>query len=102
MAYKQSIPKVKEYYTSTSLYSKYQIWRNDHVNFMTPNEISSKQINNNTFVELSEGTGFENDRIFGVTIIKKKGNSFTTQHDDNRSEMFKSKEDAIKHYNSIK
>lgn len=102
MAYKQKIPYRKKYYTSTFDYSKYQIWRNEHPNFMTPYEISSKQINNDTFVELSEGTGFEHDKIFGVSIIKKEGNSFTTLHKDNRSKMFYSKKEAIKYYNSIK
>lgn len=58
-------------------------------NFMTPNVIEYFDLTNGLFIEVSEGTGFNNDPIFGITVINADG---TQNHD--KSTMFQSKDDA--------
>jgi hypothetical protein len=49
-------------------------------NFMTPDVVSIRRLNNGIWFELSYGTGFSNDYIFGVTLMDNKGTDF---HDIN-------------------
>lgn len=45
-------------------------------NFMTPDVVSIRKLDNGIWFELSYGTGFSNDYILGVTLMDNEGNSF--------------------------
>ena len=61
-------------------------------NFMTPSIIRYQDLDNGMLVELSKGRGFDNDPIFGVTVIDATGHQ-----DHEASDMFHSQEEADKH-----
>jgi hypothetical protein len=50
-------------------------------NFMTPTVIRYYDLPDGTMVELSSGTGFDNDPIYGVTVLNPDG---TQNHDQSR------------------
>ena len=66
-------------------------------NFMTPDVIKYGHIDNNRVYELSTGTGFNNNEIYGVTI--------RTKHDaencDDLSQMCVSLEDAERYIKDL-
>jgi len=64
-----------------------------HPNFMTPRIRSVLQVGDDRFIEVSEGTGFHDEPIFGVTIAKKAKSGFSTG--DPRSRMFFNKAEAL-------
>lgn len=45
-------------------------------NFMTSNVVTIRKLSNGVWFELSYGTGFSNDYIFGVTFMDNKGTDF--------------------------
>lgn len=59
-------------------------------NVMTPDVIRYGQTGKHVF-ELSEGTGFDGQPIYGVTVVNIEGEP---KHDTNKSEMFYSREFA--------
>ena len=54
---------------------RYKRWQKDHPNFITPDLIKAKEIGGN-IVELSEGTDFDYNPMFGVSVIEPTDNSF--------------------------
>ena len=65
-----------------------QYWQGQGKNFMTPDVI--EYITTPRFlVELSEGTGFDHEPIYGVTVATLDG-----EPDHDRSQMFHSLDDA--------
>ncbi len=66
-------------------------------NFMTPDIIEYGHTKNGLKYELSEGRGFNNDKIFGVTV----GNKLSTEVDHDKSDMFYSLQDARDYINTI-
>ena len=52
-----------------NLIRKFKKWNKEHKNFMTPDVISIKQKGNRIY-ELSEGTGFENEPIYGASELE--------------------------------
>lgn len=60
--------KLKTVETHKNLKSAYKSWQKDHPNFMTPHILGLTQ-KGNTIVELSEGRGFEEERIYGVSAF---------------------------------
>jgi len=77
---------------------KFRKWNKEHKNFMTPNILKVKQ-KENYFLELSEGTGFNNNKIFGVSLIYWNGKQFKIG--DEKSKMFYSKNGAIKYFDDL-
>ena len=45
-------------------------WQKDHPNFITPNLVEIKEIRGR-IVELSKGTGFNGETVYGVSVIKE-------------------------------
>lgn len=68
-------------------------------NFMTPEILKVGKINHNLAFELSQGTGFENEEIYGVTLVEIQGDKTTRRSD--LSKMFFKKEEAIEYIDSI-
>lgn len=64
-------------------------------NFMTPNKISYHKIKNGA-VELSSGTGFSGNTMYGVTVVQNG------KHDANLSKCFYSKVKAMEYIESLK
>lgn len=64
-------------------FSEYRKWAKDHPNFMTPHivKLTSK---NNTIVEISSGTDFNNRPVYGVTKVKHDNGKYTIQSHVNR------------------
>jgi hypothetical protein len=63
------------------LIKSFKLWIKEHKNFVTPQILKIKNIGN-YFMEFSYGEGFLSDnKIYGITIIQFKNNTFTTQHD---------------------
>jgi len=52
-------------------------WQKEHPNFVTPNLLEYDKIGKYV-VELSEGTGIKNEPIFGVTLLEKEDDHFTS------------------------
>lgn len=50
--------------------ASFKRWQRLHPNFMTPNLVRFEKIGE-WIVELSRGTGFEDEPLFGVTVLKK-------------------------------
>ena len=81
-----------------NLIPKFKKWNKNHKNFMTPDIISIKQKGNRIY-ELSEGTGFENEPIYGASELESKpdGNFQSTA----RGQMFHSEEKAKEHLKNL-
>lgn len=58
--------------------SDFRRWARDHPNFMTPDIISVKK-RGNRFIELSEGTDFDHNPMYGVTTIVWTGKEFESR-----------------------
>jgi len=56
-------------------FSEYRKWQRKHPNFMTPHIIGLYKYGE-LIIELSEGTGFSSDTIYGVTEVSAKGGKF--------------------------
>ncbi len=65
-------------------------------NMMTPN-VLAYYYENDYAVELSEGTDFDHNRIYGVTVV----NTETNQAANELSQMFHSKSDALHYISSL-
>lgn len=80
--------------------SKFRSWQKQHPNFMTPYviEIIKKD---DSIIEISEGTGFNNDKIYGVSIINYKDGKFETDKSE-KNKMFYSKEEAKEYVKNLK
>lgn len=61
-------------------------------NLMTPNAMRFYDLPDGTMVELSQGTGFENEPIYGVSVISPDGSP-----NHNRSRLFHDLEKATKY-----
>jgi len=59
-------------------------WQKDHPNFVTPTVKRVENVNS-TFIELSEGKGFSNQTVYGVSAIKFKDGKFSTIQDEGKS-----------------
>ncbi len=66
------------------------------MNFMTPNVIEFLDLKNGLMIEVSEGTGFDNKPIWGVTVINADG---CQNFDD--SGMFHTKPKAYAHVKKL-
>ena len=69
-------------------------------NFMTPNILKVGKINHNLAFELSRGTGFKNEEIFGVTIVEIQDEK--TKRRSDLSKMFFKKGEAAEYINNLK
>jgi hypothetical protein len=65
-------------------------------NFMTPDVIRYQDLDNGLMVELSEGTGFDGQPIFGVTVLNADK---TPNHE--ACEMFQSLKEAEQHIDGL-
>lgn len=72
-------------------------WRGRGRNFMTPEPIEYIETDNGFLVELSEGTGFNHEPIFGVSVADASGERL---HDP-ESQMFYSRSDAMAHIRNL-
>jgi len=57
------------------LESEFRTWHKEHPNFMTPHIRQLKAVDN-FILELSEGTDFDHNPMFGVSAIKKTEKGF--------------------------
>lgn len=73
-------------------------WAKEHPKFMTPNILKLRK-SGFTFVELSSGTDFNHNSIYGVSIIEFKNNEFKTGSD--KSKMFYSREEAEIYFKKV-
>lgn len=55
----------------------FRTWHKDHPNFMTP-EIIEIFEKGDKVVEISRGTGFEDEPIFGVTKLRKTSTGYNS------------------------
>ena len=82
----------------------YRKWAKIHPNFMTPHIISLKDRDVH-IIELSEGTDFNHKPIYGVTLLRMCGSTFTTSSEvfngEKIDQMFYSKESAKHHIKTI-
>lgn len=65
-------------------------------NLMTP-DVLGYYISGNYIVELSQGTGFSGEQIYGVTVI----NGETMQREFDLDKCFDNKTNAIKHIEGL-
>ena len=65
------------------------------INIMTPDVLGYYKLRSG-YVELSEGTGFQNGPIFGVTVGEED-----EKGPDERSELFFSKQEALSYIESL-
>jgi len=74
-------------------------WAKEHPNFITPNRIKLRK-DGNYFIELSEGRGFNDNAIYGVSLIHWDGEKFTTQGHkySDRSKSFSDRKEAEDYY----
>jgi hypothetical protein len=65
----------------------YKKWQQSHPNIMTPEIKAYEILPNGYIVELSEGTGFEHEGYYGVTLLAYEGDTIATcvGEDRNRS-----------------
>lgn len=78
----------------------FRIAYNNEKNFMTPNILRTIS-KGNLHIELSYGSGFENDTIYGVTVLRElPDGSLKKEHDLSKS--FSSKQDAEKYIRFLK
>ena len=63
---------------------RFKMWQKQHPNFMTP-DVEELQTKGDKFFELSSGSKMfsnnYNDRMYGVSVLKKKGLKFETVPD---------------------
>lgn len=78
---------------------EFRSWQKKHPNFVTPEVIKAKK-KGNKFIELSQGWGFNNDRIYGVSVINYKNGKFEAGT-SNKSKSFFSKAKALSYYNKL-
>lgn len=71
-------------------------WKSQGKNMMTPDIIDYVDAPNGLLVELSQGTGFNHEPIFGVSVADADGNRLFDE-----SQMFHSLEDARQHIASL-
>ena len=71
-------------------------------NFMTPNVEKFGKVNCNVAYELSSGRGFENDTIYGVTLVSHNPKKGTTRSLHDVSQSFHSKNEAQSFINKLK
>ena len=73
-----------------SIMAKYMKWRREHMNIITPYFLKEKQIGN-FIIELSEGSGFSNTKLWGVTIIEYSDGKFNCGNELSESFVDKTK-----------
>lgn len=78
----------------------FRAWQKRHPNFMTPEVIKVKKSNNYRFVELSEGMGFEQNTIYGVTVINYNPQieTFESDHESKLNRCFSNLKEAQDHF----
>jgi len=63
----------------SKIIDEFERWQRDHYNFITPDLVRCRGIGEKYIVELSSGSGITTDeRIYGVTLIKKEDDGFST------------------------
>ena len=88
--------------SSEGQYSTFRQWQKDHPNIMTPHIISITRKGSNKFIELSEGTGFSGENIYGVSVIDKTPEGYHTRSDVKLNRMFYSMHEAKEHVVMLK
>jgi len=78
----------------------YRKWAKENPNFMTPHIISVER-HKGKIIEVSSGSGFNNNTIYGVSIMKKTEKGFSGGNDLSKG-GFTSKSEAIAYKNKIK
>lgn len=97
---------VKTTFTSNTIENIFNQAYNGSKNFMTPEVIKytsfKRYFNRNMLCEISEGTGFNHEKIFGLTIVEvDDAGDFVKKHDD-ISRCFKSIEDCENRIQELK
>ena len=70
------------------------------VNIMTPHVMRYQHVGNKIVVELSEGTGLSDDKLYGVTVVRKVDNIWKQDHDT--SKCFYDYDEANNYINNLK
>jgi hypothetical protein len=84
---------------------KFKGWQKQHPNFMTPN-LEKVKLHKNTIIEVSSGRGFPSrtgkaPNMYGVSVIRRSGNTFKNTMSPRWNKMFYSKSKAISHANRL-
>ena len=69
-------------------------------NIMTPYVMRYQHVGHKIVVELSEGTGLSDDKLYGVTVVRKVDNIWKQDHDT--SKCFHDYDEAINYINNLK
>lgn len=70
-------------------------------NFMTPNILKMGKLNQNVAYELSQGRGFDNDNIYGVSLASYNQRKGKTRRLGNISQMFHTKIEAHSYIDNL-
>lgn len=79
-------------------------WQKQHPNFMTPHIIHLAEIAGVFIVELSEGTDFNHNPIYGVTVFKMCGNTYNNHIPElpkDINKMVRGRQQAERYFNSV-
>ena len=84
----------------------FKLWQKKYYNFMTPDLISLDIFDNNYLIELSRGTGINQNIIFGVTVInwfydkEKKQYMFSVNHKEELNRCITTTDNTEMHANN--
>lgn len=81
-----------------ALKESFRKWQVDHPNFMTPHVVSLQE-KGNLIIEISSGTGFDRENIYGVSLFQWNGATFNNMH--GWGQMFHSLKQARAYANSL-
>ena len=79
----------------------YRAWQKTHANLITPHIIKFSILKNGYIVELSEGTGLENEPYFGVTLLCYKGDKIASCYGEDRNRSGRNKHALENYYHEL-
>ena len=80
---------------------QYLAWQKQHPNFITPEVLEYEILPNGYIVELSEGTGFDHEPYYGVTLLIHKDEKIAVAHGEQRNRSGKSRLAMENYYNEL-
>ena len=80
----------------------YHQWAQQHPNAMTPRILKIEQVGD-YFIEFSEGSDFDHNPLYGVSVLYWNGQRFTGLHKfDSFNKSFNNRGEAIQHFAKVK
>jgi hypothetical protein len=85
-----------------SVKRKFRSWQKEHPNFITPYVLAVHQ-KGDYIIEVSEGTDMDHKAMYGVSVLKKDGDKFISQHKySEKSKPFSDRKEAYAYANKLK